>query len=81
MILNIHSDTSYLSETRAQRRSAGHYFMGPVPKQNKPIPVTGNIYVLCGILKFVVASAAEAELGAFFMNAKEGELLRLILEE
>ena len=44
--------------------------MGSVPKENEPIPVNGNIYVLCGILKLVVASAAEAELGALFMNAK-----------
>ena len=55
--------------------------MGSVPKENEPIPVNGNIYVLCGILKFVVASAAEAKLGALFMNAKEGRILRLILEE
>ena len=27
--------------------------------------------IFCGILKFVVASAAEAELGAMFLNAKE----------
>ena len=32
-------------------------------------------------LKLVVASAAEAKLGALFMNAKEGEILMLILEE
>ena len=66
-ILNIHSDESYLSETRARSRVAGHYIMGLVPKENKPIPINHNIYVLCGILKFVVASAAEAELGALFM--------------
>ena len=47
--------------------------MGSVPKENEPIPVNGNIYVLCGFLKFVVAFAAEAELGALFMNAKEGK--------
>ena len=55
--------------------------MGSVPKENEPIPVNGNIYVLCGILKFVVASAAEAKLGALCMNAKERKILRLILDE
>lgn len=35
----------------------------------------------CAILKFVVASAAEAKLGALFMNCKEGVTLRGILEE
>ena len=81
MVLNIHLDASYLSKTRAQSRVAGHYFMGLVPKQNEPIPVNGNIYVLCGILTFVVASAAEAKLGALFVNANKGEILSLILEE
>ncbi len=36
---------------------------------------------MCGILKIVVASAAEAELGALFKNCKEGKSVRLILEE
>ena len=35
----------------------------------------------CGILKFVVASAAEAELRALFLNCKEGKTICLILEE
>ena len=34
-----------------------------------------------GILKFVVASAAEAELGALFINCKEGRIMRLTLQE
>ena len=38
-------------------------------------------YVHTGIFKFVVASAAEAELGALFINCKEGTILRLALEE
>ena len=36
---------------------------------------------MCGILKFVVASAAEAELGALFINCKEGIIMRLTLQE
>ena len=81
MILNIHSDASYLSESRAQSRTAGHYFLGSIPKKGEPIPINGAIYVHSGILKFVVTSAAEAELGALFLNAKEGKILRTILEE
>ena len=81
MILNIHSDASYLSKTNAQSRIAGHYFLGDVPTNDKPIKLNGAIYVFCGILKFVVASAAEAELGALFLNCKEGEILHLVLQE
>ena len=81
MILNIHSDASYLSETRARSRAAGYYFLGSKPKNNEPIKINGAVYVYTGIFKFVVASAAEAELGALFVNCKEGTIIRLILEE
>ena len=37
--------------------------------------------MLCGILKYVVASAAEEAIGVLFLNAKEGKILRLVLEE
>lgn len=43
--------------------------------------MNGAIYVYTGAFKFVVASAAEAELGALFINCKEGTIIRLILEE
>jgi len=33
------------------------------------------------MLKFIVASAAEAKLGALFLNCKEGKILRLVLQE
>eukprot|EP00804_Cyclotella_cryptica_P005556 CCRYP_003061-RA/>CCRYP_003061-RA protein AED:0.38 eAED:0.32 QI:0/0/0/1/0/0/3/0/444 len=81
MVLNIHSDASYLSESNARSRFAGHFFLGSVPIDKTPIELNGAIYVFCGILKFVVASAAEAELGALFLNCKEGKILRLVLQE
>jgi hypothetical protein len=46
------------------------------PVNSETIKTNGAIYVFCGILKFVVASAAEAELGYLFLNAKEGKSLR-----
>ena len=75
MILNIHSDASYLSEPQDQSLTAGHYLLGSIPKKGEPIPLNGAIYVHSGILKFVVTSAAEAELGALFLNAKEDNIL------
>ena len=68
IILNIHSDTSYLSESQARSRTAGEFFMGSVPVNGKPIKLNGAIFIMCGILKCVVASAAEAELAALFIN-------------
>jgi hypothetical protein len=39
------------------------------------------VHVTCTILKLVAASAAEAELGALFLNAQEAKVIRLVLEE
>jgi hypothetical protein len=72
MILNIHSNASYLSEANVQSRACGHFFMEWVPMDGDPIKLNGAFFTLCTILRFVVASAAEAELGALFLNCKEG---------
>ena len=55
--------------------------MGEEPQDGKPIILNGHLFIVCGILKFVVASAAEAELGALIVNGKESKILRLILHE
>jgi hypothetical protein len=64
MILNIHSDASYLSEANTCSRACGHFFMGCMPKDGESICINGAFYVSMTILHFVVASAAEADLGA-----------------
>jgi hypothetical protein len=81
MVLNIHSDASYLNAPDARSRIGGHFFLGWAPRDHLPIKLNGAIHVVTTILKFVAASAAEAELGALFVNAKEGRILRLILNE
>jgi hypothetical protein len=43
--------------------------------------LNGAFFTLCAILRFVVALAAEAELGTLFSNYKEGMIFRLTLEE
>ena len=72
MIMNIHSDASYLSESKARSRACSHFFMGWKPVDGKPIKLNGTFYTNSVILKFVVASAAEAELGALFHNCQDG---------
>ena len=81
MILNVHSDASYPSAKNAKSRSAGHFFLGLEPDYKRPIHLNGPILTLCTILKLVAASAAEAELGAIFLNATEAKIIRLTLEE
>ena len=55
--------------------------MCSVPVNGRPIKLNGARFIMCGILKFVVASAAEAKLAALFINAEEGEIIRMTLEE
>ena len=81
MVLNIHSDASYLSEPRARSRLEGYFFLGEVPKKGENIQMNGNIFVSCGILQIVVCSAAEAERGTLCLNIKKGKVLRLALRE
>jgi hypothetical protein len=79
--MNVHSDASYLSESDARSRACSHFFMGWSLKDGNPIKLNCAFFTLCAILWFVVASAAEAELGALFLNCKEGIIFCLNLEE
>ena len=79
MIMNFHSDASYLSEPNAQSRTCGYFFMGSMPKDGKPIKLIGAFYVNTQIMRFVVTSAAEAELGALFHNCQDGTIFWLTL--
>ena len=43
--------------------------------------MNGAIYLFCLILKLVVVSAAESELGDLLLNSKEGKIPRILLKE
>jgi hypothetical protein len=81
MIMNVHSNASYLSELDARSKACGHFFMGWSPKDGTLIKLNGAFFTLCDILWFVIASAAEAELGTLFLNCKEGMIFCMTLEE
>ena len=81
MVLNMCLDASYLSEPVAKSRVAGVYFWGDEPQDGQPILLNGIFFIVRNILKCVVASAAEAKLGALFVNGKESKIIRLILQE
>ena len=78
MILKVHSDASYLSESEARSRAGGYFYLGD--KHNK-ITNNGPIHILAKIIKNVVSSAAEVEIAAIFMNAKDACPIRTTLEE
>jgi hypothetical protein len=67
MVLAIHSDASYLSKPKARSRAEGHFFLSS--NGNNP-PNNGAILNVAKIIKAVMSSAAEANLGALFINAK-----------
>ncbi len=78
MVLAIHSNTSYLSKPKACSRVGGHMFMAgreDVPTNNRAI------LNILQIIRAVVSFAVEAELGAFFINAKTAVSMRHMLEE
>jgi hypothetical protein len=78
MILCIHSDAGYANEKNARSRAGGHFFLS---NNDQHPPNNGAIMTTATIIKAVMSSAAEAELGALFLNAKEGVYLRQILTE
>jgi hypothetical protein len=80
MILHIHSDASYISENEAKSRARGFFYVGSNNKTDKNL-TNGAILIISKVLKHVMSSAAEAEIGAVFINAKEGAVLRTALEE
>ncbi len=81
MILNVHSDALYLSAPKACSLAGGYFFLSSIPQDGDPIKLNGAIHITCTILELVAASAAEAELGALFLNAQEAKVLQLILTE
>ncbi len=70
MILNIHSNASYLSEANTRSRACGHFFMGWMPQDGKPICLNGAFHVSTRVLRFVVASNTKAELGTLYHNCQ-----------
>ena len=81
MIPNVHSYASYLSAGKGRSRAGGYSFLGNMPRRNILIQLNGNIHITCTILKLIASSAAEAELGALFVNTKDAKVLRLTLSE
>jgi hypothetical protein len=78
MILAVHSDAGYCNERKAHRRAGGHF---PLSSDETFPPNNGAILTNATIIKAVMSSAAEAELGAIYLNAREAIHLRQILEE
>jgi len=78
MVLTIHSDALYLFEPKSRSRAGGHMFMAGKDK----IPINNRAVLnISQIIRAVMSSAAEAELGALFINAKTAVSMRKTLIE
>jgi hypothetical protein len=78
MVLVVHSDASYLSEPKARSQAGGHFFLS-LDTEN-PIN-NGAVLNIAQLIKAVMSSAAEAELGALYINAREAVPKRQTLAE
>eukprot|EP00804_Cyclotella_cryptica_P002446 CCRYP_019168-RA/>CCRYP_019168-RA protein AED:0.13 eAED:0.13 QI:0/0/0/1/0.5/0.4/5/0/1227 len=78
MILAVHSDAGYLNKDNARSRAGGHHFL----LEDVPLPPNNwAIHNVAEIIKAVMLSAAEAETGALYINARKAVKERNILEE
>ncbi len=80
MHLWVHTDASYLSETKAWLQAGGYFFLSDKPQfpitpstnQKDPKHNHGAVHdILCKLINAVMSSTQEAKIGAGFMNAKE----------
>ena len=78
MVLAVHSDTSYLTEPQARSRAGGHHYLS---SDVELPPNNGAVLNIAQIIKAVMSSAAEAEIGALFINAREAIPARMALSE
>jgi hypothetical protein len=78
MILVVHSNAGYCNKKKSHSRAKGHFFL---LNEDKFPHNNGAIFTNATIIKAVMASAAEAELGALYLNTKEAVYLRQILIE
>jgi hypothetical protein len=79
MILHIHSEASYLPVSNAPSRLGGLFFLGNKTREQDTL--NGSILNIDAVIKNVVTSAVESEVGACFHNAQSGAPLRVTLTQ
>ena len=76
MILHVDSDAAYLVAPEARSRAGGYQYLS----NHEGTLFNGPVLTIAKVIKNVMASATEAELGALYMNAQEAVGLRNCLE-
>jgi hypothetical protein len=80
MQLKIHSNASYLAEPKGCSRGGGHYYSGDKPSTT-PEAAQAPLLNRSNVIKNVMGSAAEAEVGSLYDSLREGVPLRNTLQE
>jgi hypothetical protein len=81
MILHIHNNGSYLSAPKACSCASSHFFLANSPSNPAKCKLNGPIHITTKILRNVMRSAAEAEIGASYVNGQETIPIRNTLKE
>ena len=86
MHLWLHSDASYLNETKARSRNGGFFYLSNKPKlsikpNDPPLPLNVPVLINSKIFDAVMSSVQKSETGSGFINAKGAVPMRTTLEE
>ena len=89
MVLQIHSDASYLSKSKSCSRSGGQFLISSKPKipgaapglHDPPPPNNGSVHTISSIIKNIISLETEAEFGGIFLNTKVSTILCTYLHE
>ena len=80
LVLFVHSDASYTSESRSRSRAGGFFYLGRKHTSGNA-QINGGLGSLSKIMPNVLSSAAEAEYAALFMNARRACIFQNILAD
>ena len=86
MFIHVHSDASFLCEPNAKSRIGSFYFLSnQSPDPTKPSiqqpKLNSALHVECRLLRRIIASATEAEIGGVFHNCQTSVPIRTTLQE
>jgi hypothetical protein len=81
MILIVHSDASYLSDSQVCSCAGGFFYLNSKHDPANPAPTNGTFHITSVIIKHIMSSTAESELAALFYIAQDACRIHVTLEE